>query len=446
MSAERTRVVVVGAGMAGAAAALRIRERMGDAVDIVVLEAGEAVGGRAHRTPFAGEILEVGGTLLHSSNTYLVGIMERLGIDRAHSAESVPNPKASLGVWDGERFALRVPTGDWRFLAGIVARYRLRSLRRMSAAAKDALVRVQTIYPALEAGRTFASPAELAEFAGLAELSRSSLVDMLTRRGVSRRTIAEIGGGVLHNMFNQETYMAGFPGLVGLIGAGLAGGELFSVDGGNQRLVEGSLRLAGADVRTGARVSRVRDDRTVELADGSTVAADVVVLAVPLAVAGIDLPTAVELPPTRYRHVHVTLVAGRLSERYFGMSNPPETVFTASGENRPFNSAARIGWSRSMGVPIFKFFGTRPLPDDTVHRIVDDVRDIKRIEWDAYPLMEVAPQTAPFEISPAIFFPNAFEPVISTLETQSVAGRVVGDLVAQRLEAAGDTADVSTTA
>jgi prenylcysteine oxidase/farnesylcysteine lyase len=247
-------------------------------------------------------------------------------------------------------------------------------------------------------------------------------------------------------MFNQETRMAGFPGLVGLIGAGLAGGGLLSVDGGNQRLVEGSLRLAGAEVHTGARVSRVHDDRSVELADGSVIPADIVVLAVPLAVAGIDLPAAVELPPTRYRHVHVTLVAGRLSESYFGMANPPETIFTASGENRPFNSAARIGWSRSNGVPIFKFFGTQALPDAAVRQIVDDVREIKRIEWDAYPLMEVAPQTAPFEIAPGIFFPNALEAVISTLETESLAGRIVGDLVAQRLEGADDSATVSATA
>ena len=240
--------------------------------------------------------------------------------------------------------------------------------------------------------------------------------------------------------------MAGFPGLVGLIGAGLAGGSLFSVDGGNSRLVEGSLRLAGAEVRTGARVSGVREDRTVEFADGGTVAADIVVLAVPLAVAGIALPASVALPPTRYRRVHVTLVAGRLSERYFGMANPPETIFTASGENRPFNSAARIGWSKTADAPVFKFFGTQPLPDEVVHQIVDDVHDIKRIEWDAYPVMQVDPQTAPFELAPGIFFPNAFEAVVSTLETESVAGRIVGDLVAQRLQGENEAATASATA
>jgi prenylcysteine oxidase/farnesylcysteine lyase len=434
MSVDRPRILIVGAGVAGAATAVRVRDRLGDTVDITVLEAGDTLGGRAQRTPFAGEIVEVGGTLLHSTNELVVELMARLGLAKATQAAEAPLSESTVGIWNGERLVLRTAGGGWRFLAALVLRYRLRSLRRLAAAATDMLGRVGSLYPQLEAGRTFASPAELAEAGGFAELSSLSLADALTRRGVSRRTIDEIGTGIVHNMYNQEPDMAAMPGLAGLIGAGLTGGSLFSVAGGNSGLVEGALRLAAAEVHTRSRVVDVRGDRTVVLADGSTVDADVVVLAVPLAVAGISVATTAALPPTDYRRVHVTLVAGRPSGRYFGTATPPETIFTTADPRRAFNSLGRIGWSRAEGVPILKFFSLEPLSDEVVRAIVDDCREIKRLDWAAYPVMTVSPDTAPFEIAPGVYFPNALEPIVSTLETETIAGRVVGDLVAERVE------------
>jgi len=427
------RVIVVGSGVSGSAAALRVRELLGDAVEITVLEAGETVGGRAQRTSFAGEEVEIGGTLLHSTNGLVVDLMKRLGLKRAERAAE-GGLDSGIGIWDGTRFVLRLRTGRWGFLAAVIARYRLPSLRRLGVAAREALGRFERLYALLD-GRRFRTPAELAEAAGFAELSRLSITDALLGQGVSQRAIDEIGGGVLRNMYNQSPTIAAFPGFVGLIGAGLAGGELFSIAGGNNQLAEGSLRLAGAEVRTGCRVVEVRDDRTVVLEDGSELTADVVVLAVPLAVAGITLPSAVELPPTRYRRVNVTLVAGTPSATYFGTPKPPNTIFTVADSPTPFNSIGTVGWSRSEQVPILKFFSLEELPDALVGDLVDDVRAVKRHEWDAYPIMEVNPQSAPFELAPGIFFPNALEVYMSTLETETIAGRVVGDLVADRLSA-----------
>lgn len=433
MSAERVKVVIVGTGVAGASTALTIRQRLGADVDLVALDAAEVVGGRASRRGFAGEVVEVGGTLLHSTNTSVVSLMQQLGLERARPAEGSSNPKATIGIWDGTRFAFRTPAGGWRFLASLVARYRLRSLRRLAAVSRRALAQIESLYPLLDAGRTFATPEALAHAGGFDELTRTSLVDHLLANGVTARTVDEIGGGILRNMLNQRTRIAALPGFSGLIGAGLAGGSLFSIEGGNAGLAAGALRLAGAEVRTSTRVTEVREDRTVVLADGATIAADIVVLAVPLAVSGITLPASVALPPTRYRRVHVTIVAGRPSARYFGTATPPETIFTTWNDSTPFTSLGRIGFSRSEQVPILKFFSLEPLDDDTVHSLIDDVRAVDRLEWDAYPIMEVSPSTAAFEISPGVYFPNALEPLISTLETETIAGRVVGGLVAERL-------------
>jgi len=431
----RAQVIVVGAGVAGASTALQVRERLGESVDITVLEANEHVGGRAHRLEFAGEVVEVGGTLLHSTNTLVLDLMKRLGIDRARAAEDSPASSGTIGIWDGDRFAVHIKAGGWRFLASVIARYRLRSLRALAAAAKDGLARVESLYPQLAAGAPFASPAALAEAGGLTELTKISLADHLVRHGVSRRVVDEIATGILRNMYNQHPTISAMAGVVGVIGAGLAGGSLFSVEGGNHLLVEGSLRLAGAAVRTGSRVVAVREDRTVVLEDGTELAADIVVLAVPLAVAGIELPTSIALPSTEYRKVHVTLVAGNPSPSYFGVATPPSTIFTTANEKNPFNSLGRIGWSREAGVPIYKFFSSEPIADERVVKLMNDVRAIDRLEWDAYPIMRVDPSTAPFELAPGVFFANALEPIFSTLETETLAGRVVGNLVAERVSA-----------
>jgi len=431
----RTRVVIVGAGLSGASTAFQLRERLGDEVDITVLEANDHVGGRAHRLEFAGETIEVGGTLLHSTNSLVLDMMQRLDIGRARAAEDTPASSGAIGIWDGDRFALHIKRGGWRFLATLVARYRLRPLRALAAAAKDGLARVESLYPQVAAGRSFYSPAALAEAGGLTELTTVSLADHLIKKGVSRRVVDEIATGILRNMYNQHPDISAMAGIVGVIGAGLAGGSLFSVEGGNHLIAEGSLRLANATVRTGARVTEIRADRTVVLADGSTVAADIVVLAVPLAVAGIELPTSIALPKTEYRRVYVTLVAGNPSAAYFGTATPPSTILSTANEKNPFRSLGRIGWSREAGVPIFKFFSLEPITDELVVRLMDDVRVIDRLEWDAYPIMRVDPATAPFELAPGIFFANALEPIFSTLETETLAGRVVGNLVAESVSA-----------
>ena len=446
MSADRAKIVIVGAGVAGAATALSVRELMGDDVDIVVLEAEARVGGRARRIDFAGETVEVGGTLLHTSNSYVVDLMRRLGIERATAAEGSTDSESAIGIWNGDRFALNTRTDRWRLLGSLVARYQLRSLRGLAAVAREGLAGIERLYPLLAGGATYATPTALAEAGGFAALTRTGLSDHLRANGVSQRAVDEIAGGILRNMLNQSTRIAALPGISGLIGASLAGGGLFSVDGGNAQLAEGSLRLAAAEVRTGARVAEVRADRTVVLADGTSIAADIVVLAVPLAVAGITLPPDVTVPPTRYRHVHVTLVAGNPSATYFGTRTPPQTIFTTWNDDTSFTSLGRIGYSRSEQVPIFKFFSLEPMSDETVHRIADGVREIDRLEWDAYPIMEVSPETAPFELAPGVFFPNALEAMISTLETETIAGRAVGALVAERLRATADaaTADAAT--
>ena len=74
------RVAVVGAGVGGCCAAYFIsRERGGEAVKVDVFERG-VVGGRAATLPFRDHVYETGGSVIHTSNKYLVDLSKEFGM------------------------------------------------------------------------------------------------------------------------------------------------------------------------------------------------------------------------------------------------------------------------------------------------------------------------------------------------------------------------------
>lgn len=74
-------VIVIGAGMAGLAAARRLRAA---GVDVLLLEARERVGGRIHTdTSFADQPIELGAELVHGESTVTVELAQAAGLSLA---------------------------------------------------------------------------------------------------------------------------------------------------------------------------------------------------------------------------------------------------------------------------------------------------------------------------------------------------------------------------
>ena len=74
------RIAVVGGGISGLVAAYRLRQRLGDSVDIVVLEQSGRVGGVLHTRELAGEPVDLGAEAFVGRRPEVIELMNELGL------------------------------------------------------------------------------------------------------------------------------------------------------------------------------------------------------------------------------------------------------------------------------------------------------------------------------------------------------------------------------
>jgi monoamine oxidase len=226
------RIVVVGAGMAGLTAALRLTQARHD---VTVLEARDRVGGRVHSVTLSnGEVGELGGEWLSSDQGSVVGLADELGI-----------PLTQVGVDFAKRDLIGsppIPANEHRRVACLVA---------------DAIDSLSD-----------ADRAQVSVDALFAELDDGS--DAFT---VLRQRVEGSAGVTAANIGVDE--------IVGDYGIGEA--TYMRVDGGNQVLAE-AVADQLTDVRKRQPVEGIEATKTgvSVIAKSETISADGVVIAVPL--------------------------------------------------------------------------------------------------------------------------------------------------------------------
>jgi monoamine oxidase len=100
MSAEGSEgpdVIVIGGGFAGVTAA---RELQHAGLRTLILEARGRLGGRTFTTQVGGELFELGGTWVHSSQPHVFAEVNRYGLELLDTNDGIPE---KLLWWDGER-------------------------------------------------------------------------------------------------------------------------------------------------------------------------------------------------------------------------------------------------------------------------------------------------------------------------------------------------------
>jgi prenylcysteine oxidase / farnesylcysteine lyase len=438
-------VAVVGAGIAGCAAAWFIRQSMGPRATIRVYEKSPRVGGRLATIDVDGTPIEAGGTIIHETNRIMAGFVDEFELGRV---EPRPRPlddtrPETVGVWDGQRLVFRTHPSALRTRIRAVRRFGILEPLRLQRAVRAAVSKWNGIYEHLDRGQAFDSPVAMLAELGLEHMLQDDGRSWLAAQHVKGRFVDEYADPVGRIMYGQDTSMNGFATSIALAGAGLAG-SLFSVGGGNRRVCESLLSAADATVQTNAEVRSVRRDRQddsgsllhLELAGGESRPHGVVVFATPsgvadLALTGIDVPDSA-LRTRAFQTTWATFVKGEVRHGYFGEADPealPDSVLTVESTAVPFSSLARVATSAD-GFPVYKVF-SREQPDEA---LLDDLfarRDAtEQRRWEAYPVLRPCADLAPFRLAPGLFWVNAMEFATSTMETQAVAARNVANLIA----------------
>ncbi|KAE8214400.1 hypothetical protein CF327_g2215 [Tilletia walkeri] len=207
---------------------------------------------------------------------------------------------------------------------------------------------------------------------------------------------------------------------------------------------------------------------------------DAVLLAAPFHSTGIAIlnsRAATSVPPQAYVHLHVTLLitsAPRPRPEPFGRSGADKiarSVLTTGvgsrkgGKLPDFNSLSylrrlpRISKTAPtsngtvhpnpsllpLSQPVssedntnsdflVKIFSPNPISDERLAELfgAGTVKWVYRKEWDAYPVLEPTQEFPPIELDEGLYYVNALEPMISTMETSTIAARNVVGLLLEK--------------
>lgn len=406
--------------MCGAFAADALRQRLGDAVDLHVVDRADRVGGRAHQRGVWGVDVEAGASLFHSANRLLVGAADELGL-HSNQVES----GGSIGIWDGTRLLLRTRGGRLDPVQ-LILRYRLDLLKAQREVSRfvDSL---DGVYPQLGHGACWPTPRDLWGALGLFDTTQEAA----DRHFAQGRFATEFMDAVSRNNYAQDrSELNTLVELVSLAGAGLGGGHLLRVAEGNGSIAAGLLDRARVDLHTSAAVRRIarRDGGWSLAGEGfAPLDADAIVLAAPLEVAEIEVVGAPTPAPRSYVSVHVTFVSGALRPSALGLDGAPPGFVLTTPRAGSILSIERVG-STSAGAPLHKVFSTTELTEARLAELFE-VRDVDAMCWPAYPRLAPRADWPAFQLAPGLYYPSAMEYAVSTMETQAVAGVAVANLL-----------------
>ncbi|MDR1355897.1 MAG: FAD-dependent oxidoreductase [Propionibacteriaceae bacterium] len=442
------KVAVIGAGSAGTLAAVRLRQLLNDAVQITVYERGSQAGGRAWDVDFAGTTIEIGGTVLHSTGRHTMDLMKLTGAEEGHYTSGISGDDKTFWFWTDKGFVVKTGDSLPSMALGIVKHVGPFSALRVTMSVQKVAKKWTGIYALQDAGQTFDTPQQMLSALGLNAETGVSVRDELHNHHVNSRMIDDVVVPIVHNMYNQGGELNSLAGQVGLAGAGLAGGYLFSVKGGNRTLFSQALAKIEADVQLNTAVTRIAGATnsdggltwTLTTSSGSS-QFDAVVLAAPLALADLELtldgtPLSVSVYP--YQQVNTTLVVGELAPEYFGLpagAKLPGNFFVADSAKQPFKSLGITGFSPVYQQRIYKIFSAeRKMSDELLARIFSSVSAVHRHVWrGAYPVLPAGIDHVPFILAPGLTYGCAFETAAGAVEVEAVGGYNAGSLAANAL-------------
>ncbi|KAJ1660642.1 hypothetical protein IWQ61_000469 [Dispira simplex] len=480
------RVAIIGGGASGTSAAYFIRKGMKDAdmeVDITLYEKNDSLGGRVYSMAMPAPLdkikVDLGASIFVEENPYVKGLAREFGIGIKRTKDLLGTKgKDRSGIWDGEKFLFR----SWgNFITDPVRaflRYGILTPRQVGRYVKSILKKYQSFYklekPFTNLGTTLTN---LGFDNDVSTTAQDTLDNMNVTTPEYLKEIVEISTRVNYAQSLVELHSVGMS--ISMIPIS---SKEYALEGGNQQLYEKLAEQSGATVHLNTAIASLWKEEgsgqspiyKVGFADNTNSTFDAVVVAHPL---GIDKDNALQIHmldkvengelklqlPVEYQTLHVTLVIGQVSAGYFGLGESheqlPESIFPVKDatDETPFNSlsvlrvlsdedaqryckenkCAKKDDKRS--ITITKIFSHQEMSDDSLGKLFSARFWTFRHTWKAYPKLVSRSPTdfPPVVLDKGVFYPNSFEPFISTMETSMVSSANVARLVIESLTGKG---------
>ncbi|KZV76911.1 FAD/NAD(P)-binding domain-containing protein [Peniophora sp. CONT] len=444
------RVAIIGAGAAGSSAAFFIskaKERFGMDVEVDVYEQNDYVGGRSTTVyPYDDmtlEPVELGASIFVAVNKNMMRASDEFNFTRIKFAADA---NEQMGIWDGKEFLFTQGTrgngyfGSWFDTLKVFWRYGYSSPMKTQSIVNALVSRFTDLYTPTPPRWT--NITSIITELGWADQVVQTGTEYFTSQGVSEKFIHELVGAATRVNYAQDAdKIHALEASVSLAATGAT-----AIEGGNWRVFDEFVRRSGAKLYLKDKVSTVKKvnaDTWLLRSSSGTRRYNTIILAAPAPLAGLELPGE-ELPPVDYVNLHTTLfatTAPHADPEYFGYkpgSKVPETILTAKGDAE-FNSMTYHGRLKDAdGVPleppqwVVKIFSMEKVEDAWIEKLFGhEVTWVYRKFWQPYPILPPTTSFPSIKLDDGFYYINAFEPAISTMETETIAARNVVELMLQ---------------
>lgn len=398
----------------------------------------------------SGETFEAGGSILHPKNYHALNYTKFLGLQAnrpKHADDSL-----SLGIWDGRKFVYKTLTSHSKLpivqrLVSIAnsimmaLRYGVFSLFRMSSFVEETVNKFLRYYEGFESRPVFERVEGMLKWAGLHNLTTTTLGEKLVEVGLSPILIQELVTVITRINYGQSVNISGLAGAVSLAGSG---GGLWSVEGGNWQMAAGLINHSNVELHLDEEIESVfylGDVYELNSTKGKSYNCQVTVVATPLDEVNILFNPGISIPPRKLQHTHATFVRGLLNPAYFGLdlvSDIPELVGTTESAGLPFTSISIL--KQHEKDMTYKIFSREAMTDALLDKIFGVRVETIKINWAAYPHYHAPEIYAPFILDGKhLYYVNAFENAASTMETSAVAAENIARLILSRLSGKADS-------
>eukprot|EP01132_Coremiostelium_polycephalum_P004874 gene4874-6080_t len=437
------RIGIIGSGIGGSSCAYYINKILGPNhfAKITVFEKQSTVGGRAKCSTVDDGIVELGGSVIHPLNHNINNFVRELNLEKRYLMDN-----ESFSIWNGKEMVFTQNYFSFVDKVKLMVNYYWDPIRFKNS--RDDIVK--KFLSSYSNPEPFHSVEEFFEKIGLTNTTKFTAKQYFFNEvGLHKEFVEDILSSAIRVNYNQNyDEISAFAAYIALVGTE---DGLYSIKGGNHLLPDALIKNSTAEVIQ-ADIKEVKkiivdDGKKVEYqvssSNGDKYTFDIVVIATPMELSNIKLvDIETEVPFRDFKDVNVYLIAAdKLNSTFFGLpqgSIPPEHVLTSHNTSIPFYCVSKNPRGKiNDGRTLYKIFAPTTLETALFDQVFSNHSTYIHHLWQAYPVLTPKPNEKfpPIQIDKkGLYYVNAFEHAVSTMETETIASKNIARLIAKYIK------------